>query len=90
MIKLTSKVISVYDRKTSMRLTDMEWYILDKICRQEKVRRKDILELIEENHSPRIGFTSSVRLFALIYMYNQALHGRSTLPPLQKSLSSLK
>lgn len=90
MIKLTSKVISVYDRKTSMRLTDMEWHILDMICRQEKIRRKNILELIAESHSPQIGFTSSVRLFTLIYMYNRTLHGRQTLSTLQKSLLSLR
>ena len=90
MVKFTSKIVSVYGRKTCMRLTDMEWKILDRICYREKLKRKNILELIEDSHSPKMGFTPSVRLFTLIYTYNQTIRGRRTLPDLQKSLSHIK
>lgn len=90
MVKFTSKIVSVHNRKTCMRLTDTEWKILERICYREKMKRKDILELIENNHSTKLGFTPSVRLFTLIYIYNQTTGGRRTVPILQKSLSHIK
>ena len=89
MVKFTSKIISLNSRKTCMRLTDIEWKILDKICYAEKIRRKNLLELIAENHSSKLGFTPSVRLFVLMYIYqkNKPAH---IVPPLQKALSKLK
>lgn len=89
MVKFTNKVVSVYDRKTSMRLTDIEWKILDKICYAEKIRRKNLLELIMNNHSPKLGFTPAVRLFTLLYVYNKT-EQRYCKPLVQKSLSHLK
>ena len=66
----TNKVITLYDKKTSMRLTFFEWKILDSICRAEKLKRKSILELIDKNRDTEIGFTPAVRLFSLLYLYN--------------------
>lgn len=90
MVKFTSKIVSVYDRKTCMRLTDMEWKILDRICSMEKIKRKNMLEFIEESHSPKMGLAPSVRLFTLIYIYNKMQYGKRTMFTLQKSLSHLK
>jgi predicted DNA-binding ribbon-helix-helix protein len=89
MVKFASKIISLNDRKTCMRLTDIEWKILDKICYSEKIKRKNLLELIFSNHSTKLGFTPSVRLFALLYVYQKSRPTR-TIPPLQKALSRLK
>lgn len=90
MVAFMSKVVSVYDRKTSMRLTDIEWRILDKICYREKIRRKNLLELIESNRPQKLGFTSSVRLFSLLYMYSRPRRPSSSPVYLQKALSLLK
>lgn len=65
-----NKVITLYDKKTSMRLTFFEWKILDSICRAEKLKRKSILELIDKNRDAEIGLTPAVRLFTLLYLYN--------------------
>ena len=65
-----NKVITLYDKKTSMRLTFFEWKILDSICHAEKLKRKSILELIDKNRDSEIGLTPAVRLFTLLYLYN--------------------
>lgn len=69
---LSNRVISVFERKTSMRLAKSEWYILDSICMREKIKRKQLLELIDSNKDPQLGLTPSVRLFSLLYMHNLA------------------
>lgn len=73
---LTNKVISVFDKKTSMRLTKIEWEILDSICMRENIKRKKLLELIEARRNSSLGLTPSVRLFALLYLYS--LNGKFT------------
>ncbi|MBP5353348.1 MAG: ribbon-helix-helix domain-containing protein [Alphaproteobacteria bacterium] len=65
------RVISVFDKKTTMRLTQTEWIILNHICRQEKINRKKLLEMIEEKRDTALGLTPAVRLFSLLYLYNQ-------------------
>ncbi len=70
MTKLANRVISVYDRKTSMRLAVPEWIAVDDICKRERIKRKKLLELIESNKDPKLGFTSSVRLFTITYMHH--------------------
>ena len=76
MTKLTNRVISVFDRKTSMRLATPEWTAVDDICKKENIKRKKLFELIAANKDPKLGFTCSVRLFAITYMHNIILkHG---------------
>ena len=70
MTKLTNRVISIFDRKTSMRLASPEWTAVDDICKKEHIKRKKLFELIEANKDPKLGFTCSVRLFAITYMHN--------------------
>ena len=70
MTKLANRVISIFDRKTSMRLAMPEWIALDDICKREHIKRKKLFELIEENKDPKLGLTSSVRLFVITYCHN--------------------
>ena len=70
MTKLANRVISVFDRKTSMRLAMPEWEAVDDICRRENIKRKRLFEIIESNKDPKLGFTCSVRLFAITYMHS--------------------
>lgn len=72
MTKLKNRVISIYDRKTSMRLANEEWTAFDDICKRERMKRKKLLELIEDNKSPDFGLTSYVRLFTVAYMHKLA------------------
>ncbi|MBQ8870619.1 MAG: ribbon-helix-helix domain-containing protein [Alphaproteobacteria bacterium] len=69
MTKLTNRVISVFDKKTSMRLAAPEWTAVDDICKKEHIKRKKLFELIAANKDPKLGFTCSVRLFAITYMH---------------------
>lgn len=68
MTMLRNKVITLYNRKTSMRLANAEWQIIDHICYAEKMKRKNLFELIDQNRNPELGLTASVRLFALQYL----------------------
>ena len=72
MTMLKNRVISIYNRKTSMRLALEEWNAFDDICRREGLKRKKLLEIIEANKSQEIGLTCSVRLFTLAYMHDFA------------------
>lgn len=72
MTTLKNRVISIDNRKTSMRLALEEWNAFDDICRREGLKRKKLLEIIEENKSPSIGLTCSVRLFTLAYIHEFA------------------
>lgn len=67
MIILMSRVVTLHHKKTSMRLTDTEWNILDAVCKKEKIKRKILLERISENRDEGLNLTSAVRLFMLIY-----------------------
>ncbi len=67
MASLSNKVISIYNRKTSIRLAPAEWKALDTICEREKIKRKSLFEVIDANRDTKLGLTYSVRLFALVY-----------------------
>lgn len=71
---LLNRVISIYEHKTSMRLAKSEWYILDRICIRENLKRNQLLEIINEHRTPGLGLTPAVRLFSLLYMHNLARH----------------
>ncbi len=73
MTKLTNRVISIFERKTSMRLAATEWMAVDDICKKEHIKRKKLFELIATNKDPKLGFTCSVRLFTITYMHNLIL-----------------
>lgn len=69
MTKLITKIITLNDRKTSMRLAQAEWEAVDLICKKENIYRKDLIEMIAEAKDSRISLTSTVRLFAIVYFY---------------------
>lgn len=69
MLKQMNKVISIFDKKTSMRLTNTEWKIIDEICYLEKLKRKTLFEKIKDNHNSCLGMTPAIRLFSLTYYY---------------------
>lgn len=80
MASLSNRVISIHSRKTSMRLAPAEWEALETICQIEKITRKKLFEIIEKHRNKDIGFTTSVRLFSIIY-YRNALIGDINNPP---------
>lgn len=67
---LANRIVCIYNRKTSMRLTPMEWKAIDYICEQENIPRKDLFELIELNRSEQTNLTAAIRLFTLVYYKN--------------------
>ena len=70
MASLSNRVVSIYDKKTSMRLAAAEWEAIDTICKRENIKRKNLFELIALNKDKKLGLTSSIRLFSIIYYKN--------------------
>jgi len=73
MPELISRVISINDKKTSIRLASAEWEAFDIICQKENVARNHLLELLNNNKDKNLGLTNSVRLFSIIYFYHLLL-----------------
>ena len=73
MTKLVNKVLIINGRRTSMRLCLSEWDALGRICREEKLSRNRLIEIIENNNRVNLGLTYLTRLFTLFYFYNQAV-----------------
>lgn len=69
MTELSSKVIFIDKRKTSMRLANAEWEAIDSICKRENIKRNNLLEMINARKDAKMGLTCSVRLFSLIHYY---------------------
>ncbi len=73
MAKLTSKVIIFENKKTSLRLAEEEWEALSFICQKENIKRNNLLELINSTKNQEITLTNSIRLFSIIYFYNELI-----------------
>lgn len=69
MAELASKVISLTNKKTSIRLAVAEWEAIDIICQRENIKRNNLIELINDKKDENLGLTCSVRLFSIIYFY---------------------
>lgn len=72
MTKLTSRVIKVNQRHTSMRLCCKEWSALDEVCAREQITRSDLFSLIENNKNAKLGLAYATRLFLLLYYQSLA------------------
>lgn len=69
MTELKNKVISIFDRKTSMRLTTGEWDAFDDVCRHLRLKRKHVIEKVFENKPEDFGLTCAVRDFIVTYLH---------------------
>lgn len=67
MVKLVSRIIYLDCKSTCIRLCDQEWDALDKICKEENVKRKELIEQIRINKNNQLGLTPAIRLFTLLY-----------------------
>lgn len=86
MSAFANRVISIYNRKTSMRLSTAEWNALDAICKKENISRKQLLELIDTCKSTASGLTSAVRLFALTYFRTSYQNQTATLADIKTNV----
>lgn len=66
---LVTKVISLQDKTTSMRLAQAEWAAIELICERENIKRNLLITLISHNRDKQMALTSSVRLFITVYLY---------------------
>lgn len=73
MPKFFNKVIFISQKKTSMRLTDIEWEAFETICKRENIKRNDLIEKIHDSKNNQLGLTCSVRLFTIIYFHHLLL-----------------
>lgn len=90
---LTSKVIFLSDKKTSMRLAAAEWEAIDIICKRENIKRNSLLEMINRSRNKKMGLTCAVRLFSLVYLYqmlNETQCQNYTFPALKAETAILK
>lgn len=67
---ISNRVVTIYNRKTSIRLAPAEWEAIDNICTKENIPRKMLFELITFNKDEKLNMTSSIRLFMIIYYKN--------------------
>lgn len=67
MIKLVSRIIYLDSRSTCVRLCDKEWSALDDICKEERIKRKHLINQIKEHKNKKLGLTPAIRLFTLLY-----------------------
>jgi predicted DNA-binding ribbon-helix-helix protein len=70
MTAIANRIIQIYQRRTSMRLTSIEWEAILEICKKEHIPRKMLFELIYLNHDDKMSLTASIRLFTIIYYKN--------------------
>lgn len=73
MTKLINKIISLNNRRTSMRLADSEWDALREICELENMSRNRLIECIERAKDQKLGLSCCTRLFILAYYRNNAI-----------------
>ena len=71
--ELKNKVISIFDRKTSMRLTTSEWEAFDDVCKHLHLKRKKVIEKLFKDKPENFGLTCAVRDFVVSYLH-QFLH----------------
>ncbi len=76
MTKLVNKVLFINNRRTSMRLCQTEWKLVDEICKNEHISRNDFIELIENSNLSGLGLTYYTRLFVMLYFYNKSPQGK--------------
>lgn len=70
MAEITSKVILISNKKTSMRLANAEWEAVDTICKRENIKRNNLFEMINANKDKKMSLTCAVRLFCVSYFYS--------------------
>ena len=63
----TCRVISIHQKRTSIRLSAIEWDVFEKICQKEQIKRRLLLELIDLNRDENFSLTSPIRLFCILY-----------------------
>ena len=63
----TCRVISIHQKRTSIRLSTIEWEVFEKICQKEQIKRRILLELIDLNRDEKFSLTSAIRLFCILY-----------------------
>ncbi|MBE6452982.1 MAG: hypothetical protein E7012_05800 [Alphaproteobacteria bacterium] len=73
MTTLSNKVIKTNERRTSIRLCNQEWDILEDACKNEKMHRNKLISLIEQHKAPNLGLSYATRVFLLLYFRNLAL-----------------
>ena len=67
MVKTSSHIIHINNKKTSIRLTPTEWYAVNAICEKENLKRTNLFNLINQNKNKELSLTASIRLFSIIY-----------------------
>ena len=81
MTKLTNKIITIHERRTSMRLCRKEWCALEEVCSREQMNRNELLSMIEDNKNNRLGLAYATRLFLLLYYKSIANHTKRKIVP---------
>jgi len=73
MTAIANRVISIYNRRTSIRFAPAEWEAIEFICKQENIPRKALFELIDFNRDEKTSLASAIRLFTILYYKNAFL-----------------
>ena len=96
MVYYSNHVISIANKKTTIRLTNIEWEAFNIICQREKIKRNYLLHQINTHKDQQMNLTSSVRLFTTIYLFKlftekkEAQHVSSKLKPVGAIFAAIR
>lgn len=67
MVKFFKRVVILCGRRTSVRMSEVEWQTLESISRFLNIRRNRLIELIKNHKAKNLGLTPAIRLFMIMY-----------------------
>lgn len=67
MVKFFKRVVILCGKRTSIRMSEIEWQTLENISRYANMRRNRLIELIKNNKDKNLGLTAAIRLFMVVY-----------------------
>lgn len=70
MVKFFKRVVILCGKRTSVRLSEIEWQTLEHISRHKNMRRNFLIEQIKNHKAQKMGLAPAIRLFMLIYFFN--------------------
>lgn len=68
MVKFFKRVIILCGKRTSIRMSEFEWQMLENISRTANMRRNRLIELIKNNKAKNLQLTPAIRLFIMLYL----------------------
>ena len=88
MLTFNRRVVTINNKKTSIRLSNLEWQALDSLCRQEQISRTKLLCTLAGSIPNYDNLTATIRIFITGYYYvsNKITYDEKILKSISPSL----